>query len=87
VGDANHFATAQRFASPTVTQMTALWAFLPYSPRHFRVHSTDTINSANGCITLAKDKQMMTYDTFDKRIMFLQVYLYDTIDDMRIIII
>ena len=28
VGDAPHFATAQRFALPTVTQMTALWASL-----------------------------------------------------------
>ena len=28
VGDAPHFATAQRFAIPTVTQMTALWASL-----------------------------------------------------------
>ena len=29
MGDANHFATAQRFALPTVIQMTALRAFLP----------------------------------------------------------
>ena len=29
MGDANHFAVAQRFALPAVIQMTALRAFLP----------------------------------------------------------
>jgi hypothetical protein len=49
MGDANHFTNAQRFALPTVIQMTALRAFsISKSPLLFHAVTTYSDNSANG---------------------------------------
>ena len=48
MGDANHFTNAQRFALPTVIQMTALRAFsISKSPLLFHAVTTYSDNSAN----------------------------------------
>jgi hypothetical protein len=53
VGDANHFTNAQRFALPTVIQMTALRAFLP-SVSHLYILTQSLLIQINSPIGITK---------------------------------